>query len=169
MYKALFIILMCLSIKLQAFEEYAQESFMDLCLRKDSLPEAQRDFIEFLMSSNHCGSSLRQLEKIPMLYFKETYVEWSLLREAKSLHTLHLNSYEFESLDFLRGMRKLKNITFERIRFSPSVDLMVFKQLPMLKSITIVASNLSARQRLFLSRLPGIELRFVKKSQVFPS
>ncbi|MFK7825655.1 MAG: hypothetical protein AB8G05_16000 [Oligoflexales bacterium] len=158
-----------LSLELPSFGGSSQESFMELCLKRDTLPEVQRDFIDFLMTSGQCGPSLRRLEKIPILYFKDTYVEWSLLKEAESVHSLHLNSYDLESLDFLRGMRKLKNLIFEKINFSQSVDMMVLKQLPRLKTITIISSNLSDKQRYFLSRLPGIELKFAKKRSVFPS
>ena len=130
-----------------------QDSFIDLCQKRESLPEEQRDFIDFLMTSNKCGHSLRILEKIPILYFKDTYVEWSLLKEAKSLHTLHLNTFRLESLNFLRGMSQLKELILEKVDLSSSADLMVLKQLPHLRTITIVASSLSEEQRFFLSRL----------------
>lgn len=147
--------------------EVSHESFMELCFKKDSLPEHQRDFIDFLMTSNKCGHSLKRLEKIPILYFKDTYVEWSLLKEAKSVHTLHLCSYNLDTLVFLRGMSNLKHLVFEKINFSDSVDFMVLKQLPQLRSITIVASSLSDNQRFFLSGLSGIELKFTKKKSSF--
>lgn len=147
--------------------ESSDQGFMELCLKKDSLPEPQRDFIDFLMTSNQCGRSLRRLAKVPILSFKDTYVDWTLLKEAKSLRTLRLNSYKLETLNFLRGMSKLKNLVFENIHFSHSVDLMVLKQLPQLRSITIISSKLSDEHRLFLSHLPGIELQFTKKKSNF--